>query len=271
MKNVGAMVSKRWIIASVLVILGTAVCIRLGIWQLDRLKQRRAFNARVEAQIEAPELDLNSSKLDENGAVSLFDMEYRKIKAVGNYDFTNQIALKNQYFGNEWGAHLITPLVLEGSQGVILVDRGWIPADDFTSGKWSKFDEPGQITVEGIIRRPQSKAELGSRSDPTPMPGAGTQESWFFINIKRISQQTPYDLLPVYIQQAPDSNWKTLPFRTQPTLELTEGPHMGYAIQWFTFATLLLFGFPVYVYRTNARYQINDGNTKEANMSINKI
>ena len=47
-------------------------------------------------------------------------------------------------------------------------------------------------------------------------------------------------LLPVYIQEAPEPAWQGPPYRSQPTLDLTEGPHMGYAIQWFTFAGLLL-------------------------------
>jgi surfeit locus 1 family protein len=270
MKILRTMLGKRWIIASVVVILGAAVCTRLGIWQLDRLKQRRAFNARVEAQVEAPELDLNNAALDGDGANSLYDMEYRKIKVVGSYDFAHQITLKNQYFGNEWGAHLITPLQLKGSQEVILVDRGWIPAEDFESGDWRKFDEPGTITVEGIIRRPQTKAELGLRRDPTPAPGAGPEKSWFFINIAQISHQTPYNLLPVYIQQAPDSSWKSLPYRTQPTMELTEGPHMGYAIQWFTFAGIMLFGFPFYVSRSEAKHVKRDESNNETKISVSR-
>jgi len=44
-----------------------------------------------------------------------------------------------------------------------------------------------------------------------------------------------------------------LPYRSAPDLELTEGPHMGYAIQWFTFAVLLLGGYPVFVNREESR------------------
>ena len=41
------MFSRAWILATLLVFAGTAFCIRMGIWQLDRLEQRRAFNAQV--------------------------------------------------------------------------------------------------------------------------------------------------------------------------------------------------------------------------------
>ena len=48
------MFTRRWIFTSLLVLAGTALCIRLGIWQLDRLEQRRAFNTHVEAMWAAP-------------------------------------------------------------------------------------------------------------------------------------------------------------------------------------------------------------------------
>jgi surfeit locus 1 family protein len=41
--------SREWFLTTLLVLLGTALCIRLGIWQLDRLEQRRAFNAHIES------------------------------------------------------------------------------------------------------------------------------------------------------------------------------------------------------------------------------
>jgi surfeit locus 1 family protein len=52
------LLTPRWILPTLLAIAGVAVLIRLGIWQLDRLEQRRAFNARVSAQENAPLLDL---------------------------------------------------------------------------------------------------------------------------------------------------------------------------------------------------------------------
>ena len=42
--------SRRWIFATILVLIAMGVMVRLGIWQLNRLEQRRAFNERVLAQ-----------------------------------------------------------------------------------------------------------------------------------------------------------------------------------------------------------------------------
>lgn len=243
------MFSRRWLLATILVLAGVALCVRLGIWQLDRLEKRRLFNARVEAQIDQSPLALSGEALNED----IFNMEYRPVKVSGKYDFNQEIAIINQSFGNEWGVHLVTPLVIAGTDQAILVDRGWIPHQDYQSGDWSKYAEPGIVEVEGVLRRPQSKAEIGGRTDPTPAPGEAQRAAWNFVNIEQIGKQVSYPLLGAYIQQAPNPAWTGLPYRTQPEVEITEGPHMSYALQWFTFAALLGIGYPFFIRRQEHR------------------
>src|SRR5215211_9152981 len=115
------MFQRRWLLATLLVFAGTALCIRLGIWQLDRLEQRRAFNARFEWARKQPVLDLNRDQ-----PPNIADMEWRPVKVTGEYDFANQVALRNQYYDNQYGYHLLTPLLFD--RGAVLVDRGWVPA-----------------------------------------------------------------------------------------------------------------------------------------------
>jgi surfeit locus 1 family protein len=125
---------------------------------------------------------------------------------------------------------------------------------DFTSTDWSQYVEPGIVQVAGVIRASNSKPDYGRRADQIPVAGAGRLDLWNFANVEGISQQVPYSLLPVYIQQAPDPSWKALPYRTQPELDLSEGPHQGYAIQWFIFAAILGLGYPLFIRRQeNAR------------------
>jgi surfeit locus 1 family protein len=239
------MFSRQWILATILVVAGVAVLARLGIWQLDRLHQRRAFNARVTAQISQPPLELTGNAL----RADLNQMEYRTAAVTGIYDPSEEIALRNQYYKDQWGVHLVTPLKISGSDQAILVDRGWIPGDVYQSGNWGQFTEPGLVTVRGVIRLSQSKAELGRRTDPTPSPGEGLLKTWNFVNIPRLSEQVSSSLLPVYIQQVPDPAWSSLPYRTQPELDLSEGPHLGYAFQWFIFAAILGIGYPFFIRR----------------------
>lgn len=243
------MFSRRWILATVLVVIGVAVNVRLGIWQLDRLAQRRSFNARVLAQINQPVLKLDGPALNED----LSGMEYRKVVVIGDYDHSHEVALRNQAWENQVGVHLLTPLQIEGSNAYVLVDRGWVPDSDYVYDGWDQYAEPGKVEVMGVIRASQSKPDFGRRSDPTPVPGGESLKAWYFANVEAISQQVPYTLLPIYVQQAPAPSWTNLPYRTQPDLELSEGPHMGYAIQWFTFGAILGLGYPFFIRRQERR------------------
>lgn len=229
------MFSPKWLLTTLLVFIGTAVCIRLGIWQLDRLEGRRAFNTQVESMRAAEQLDLNV-----NTPADITSMEWRAVTVTGEYDFENQVALRNQYYGNQYGYHLITPLRYNGA--VVLVNRGWIPAD----ADWREFDEPGPVTVTGQIRLGQGKPAFGGVADALPADG-GPLNVWNNLDVKMMSAQFPYPILEVFIQPDVDENDAAPPIPYQPEIELTEGSHFGYALQWFTFATILFVGYPFYL------------------------
>ena len=242
------MFTRKWIFATLLVLAGTALCIRLGIWQLDRLDQRRAFNAHFASMRAMPMLDLNGELPDD-----LAGMEWRSVQVTGEYDFANQVATRNQYYGDQYGYHLITPLRFDPSTGsgltgwAVLVDRGFIPADGNSApGDWRKYDEPGTVTVMGLIRLGQAKPAFGGVADALPVNGARL-EIWNNLNVPSIALQMPYPILPVFIQ--PDVNESDVdhPIPFQPVIELTEGSHFGYAVQWFTFATILFVGYPFFL------------------------
>lgn len=245
---------RRWILTTFLALLAVAVLVRLGFWQLDRLHQRREMNAKVLFQMNQPALDLSGQALDDD----LTSMQYRKAIVEGEYDFSNQVVLINQAYYDQPGGRLFTPLHILNSDKVILVDRGWIPAKDVFSGAWSQYDEPGIVTVAGVMRLPQSKPDIGHISDPTPIPGGERIKTWNLANISQMAQQMPYPLMGVYIQESPDASWSRLPYRTEPELDLTEGSHMSYALQWFTFAATLAIGYPYYVQREERRTSKNN-------------
>lgn len=239
--------TRRWIFATLLVIAAVGVMVRLGIWQLERLAQRKAFNARVTEQIEEPPLELTGDAL----GLDLTSMEYRAVVVSGMYDDTQQVALRNRAYENHLGVDLLTPLVIAGTNRAVLVNRGWIPTEDASPTNWSKFAEPGIVTVRGVIRQSQSKADFGSINDPP-----GKLQWWNLVNVPRIQEQISHSLLPVYIQQSPEETAakvgsvarQIIPIRNPLDVEISEGSHWGYALQWFTFATILALGYPVFVH-----------------------
>ncbi|NJN44120.1 MAG: hypothetical protein HC806_04890, partial [Anaerolineae bacterium] len=95
-------------------------------------------------------------------------------------------------------------------------------------------------------------------------PTGESLPAWNLANVGAISMQIPYPILPIYIQRAPDNSlpadvndWTeaNLPYPGLPELEISEGPHMGYALQWFTFAAILGLGYPIYLSRARKKYE----------------
>lgn len=234
--------SLKWMPITLLLIIAAGVCVGLGIWQLDRLDQRRVFNAHVHTMQALQPLILPAE--DE-----LTKMEYRAVKVSGTYDFANQVAIRNQFYNNQYGYHLLAPLYLQDGEAV-LIDRGWIPSGgNSTPADWRKYDQAGEEILNGVIRLTQITPSFGGVADPTLTPDQTRLPFWVYVNLDRIREQIPYPILPVYIQLNPDPIGIDPPIPQRPILDLSEGPHQGYAIQWFSFATLLLVGYPFYLTR----------------------
>ena len=231
-----------WIFVSIFVIIAAAVMIRLGIWQLDRLAGRRAFNEQVLSQIDQPPLPLTDGVVSGDMEV----LEFRTVQIEGEYDLANTLVLGNQVWNEQIGVHLLTPLKIAGSEIVILVDRGWIPFEDWENGDLKAYDEVGSVNVEGMLRITQTKLGLRDCLDETV--GEAPFQVWC-LALDGIAGYLPYDLLSVYLIQAPEGDQTAAPYRAIPQIEITEGPHLGYAVQWLTFAAILLIGYPFFVRR----------------------
>jgi surfeit locus 1 family protein len=247
--------SRRWLLASVLVLAAAAVMVRLGFWQLDRLEWRKSFNARVEEQIAAAPLELNASNLN----ADLYAMEYRRVTVVGHYLPDDEIVLRNQVwtteFGTELGVSLFTPLLIEGTDSAILIERGWIPQEDADRKSRATYQENGLIEVSGRLRRAETDFGINEwlHPDLTLAPDQQRLDIWNNLNLERIAGQMETQLLPVYLQLQPESNQFDPPYAGWTSPDLSEGSHFGYAIQWFTFATILVVGYPFYVNRQESK------------------
>ncbi len=226
----------RWLVLTLLVITGALVMLRLGVWQLDRLAERRADNAQIQARLDLPAVDLNAPDVD------LHDLVYRHVRLTGAFDPAHEIVLRNQARLGQPGQHIVTPLRLAGSDRAVLVDRGWIPYDQSPAS----YPPPATATIEGVVRASQPRAGWLSPVDATPAPGAPPLAQWYRIDVPAIQNQAPYPLMPLYVQAAPTGDGTNLPAPAI-ELDLSEGPHLGYAIQWFAFTLILLVGYVVLV------------------------
>jgi surfeit locus 1 family protein len=236
-----AIFSKKWIIPTILVVLGMVLLVRLGYWQLDRLQQKRDFNAMMAERWRSEPLDLNTELLPADPG-GFKDLEYRRVSAQGQWDYEHQVLISNQTFQGTGGYVVVTPLVL-GDNRAVLVARGWIPADLAEPAALAQLDEKGGIgtttPIIGLARKSQGLPGGGISTPP-----ATPQSQWYRIDVPAIQGQMPYQLEPGYLEQMPEPGrtYNAMPIRSEP-IALDEGNHLSYAIQWFTFAVVLGFGY----------------------------
>ena len=233
---------RRWILTTILVFAAAIVMVRLGFWQLDRLAQKRAYIASATAALNAAPLDLMA--VEDLDPVAQSD---RMATLVGEYDYDREVVIKNKLYQDQPGFHLLTPMRLQGQDEAVLVDRGWVPAAGFDPTNLSPYREAtGPIRVEGRI-----EAE-----DPRPAQAqlpASPQKEWYRVDIAALQKQTPYPLRPFYVALVPSAGHTGLPYRNPPEIVMDEGPHLGYAFQWFLFAAVVPIVYVLQVRRMDKR------------------
>ncbi|MBE2241086.1 MAG: SURF1 family protein [Caldilineaceae bacterium] len=230
--------SKKWIFFTLLIVLSMAMFVWLGFWQLDRHAQKRSYNALLAERWQQAPFDLNQESLPEN----LDALEYRRVTAQGAFDYARQIVLKSQVYRDAPGIVLVTPFVMEDNRAV-LVARGWVSSDLSAPQSWPALEEPAGAPMIGLIR-PSQAPPNGQPSTPP----AALQTEWHRIDIPAIQAQMPYSLETAWIQQLPEPArpLDRLPVREEP-MALDEGNHLGYAVQWFSFAIIAGFGYIMFV------------------------
>jgi surfeit locus 1 family protein len=206
-----------WLVPTLLL---SALFVRLGFWQLDRLEQKRDLNAAiVRAERESPR------------PIEHVREPYRRVRATGTYHTDDEVVVYGRSLNGRPGNHLLTPLMLEDGRAV-LVDRGWIPSGNDEPPVPAAAPPSGQVVATGILF--PAEADTGGAG----ITGTGKVAVVTKIDVSGIATRLPYGVVPgVYLrmqaQRPPDAG--PLP-RTLPPPEITEGPHLSYAIQWFSFA-----------------------------------
>jgi len=223
-------VRKRHIILIAIAAIVAFTCVRLGFWQLNRLHGRRDVNAMLEARGAQTPATITSLQ---PGA-----MPYRHVTVTGTYDPAHEQILSGRTSQQgDPGNLVLTPLVLRDGTAVI-VDRGWVPLETQTPPVGGAAAAPtGTVTVSGLALPPDQV------SDPpvNPSPALVTR-----IDLGR--GDLPYGLLPVYVLLQDQQ-----PAQAQPEIVappgFDDGPHLSYAIQWFSFATIAVVGCVVLLVR----------------------
>ena len=240
-----------WILSHLFVIACVVAFVNLGFWQLRRLDERRAHNAEVEAAVAEAAVPLDQlvpAGVDATEA-DVDAVAYRPALAQGTYRADQQVLVSNRSYEGAPGWWVLTPLVQDDGTAVV-VNRGWVPFSYTEDGPWTDFEPPaGRVTVQGLVRAPQVRSTGALVAGPQDAE-EGVLRSLARVDVGRLQQQVDESLLPLYLEldaQEPAQSGE-LPIPV-PDPELSEGPHLGYAGQWFLFAALTCIVYPLLLRR----------------------
>lgn len=207
----------------------------LGNWQLGRASEKQSL---LEAQASwVGQAALPVSELDSVTAAQ----RYRPVLAQGRYLGQRQVLIDNQIYNGQAGYRVLTPLITEIDEGIVLVDRGWVSAGGTREVLPNPPPPAGFLTLQGELDNPPRMAlRLGS--------SIVAQDGWPLLlvdfDVGEISQRLEREVFPMILRLAQDQPGRLL-MPPSAVAQFGPGRHLSYAVQWFALAAAVVIIFLV--------------------------
>jgi surfeit locus 1 family protein len=201
-----------------------AVLIGLGTWQVQRLAWKTELIARIADAEAAPAIPLPAEP-----------EPFTKVFVTGRFDHAREALLGLEVRGATLGARLLTPLLREGADP-ILVDRGWVPVQ----GDRPITRPEGEQRVTGFIREGETAGRFAAADD---VPGRRfyTFDPAAIGAALGLPRVAPFGLTAMGEGGGLPEPARTLP---RPT-----NNHLGYVVTWYGVAAALAGVFLVWARR----------------------
>jgi len=218
--------SRRSIVFCAFAVVAAALFVRLGFWQLARLRAKVQRNAVIAAQQRTRPVQFASLPPDTVAA------RYRRAVVTGAFDYEHELVVSGRTHQGSPGVELVTPLRVPGSDTVVLVNRGWVYSPNAAAVDRGRWRERDSATVTGYVElyAPDAPATTAA-TDPRIVRRLSRRE---------VASRIPAPLAPYYLVATGDTASAHPVRREMPVLD--EGSHRGYAIQWFAFAAIAIVG-----------------------------
>lgn len=209
-------------IAALLVLL----CVIAANWQYQRGVNRHAKNFKIEANVKLPAISLSDVK-DFKGN------EWRTVTVTGNFDPNHEVLLRNHYnTDGKYGFEYLTLFKanLDSKTVNFWVDRGWVQAGATATTRPVTPATPTMpLQLTGRLRLDDSLPHGSFFA----LPAKGELINSWNLKSKVRTENFYIDLINA------DGITPTDPAELP---ELSDGPHMAYALQWLFFAGLIIYG-----------------------------
>jgi|CXWK01.1.fsa_nt_gi cytochrome oxidase assembly protein ShyY1 len=228
----------KWLAFHLLCLAVIVAMVSLGLWQLRRLDEKREFNDRVRSTTNEPVAPLTDVMEELRGAGGLEDVEYRRVEITATYE-ARQFEIVNVSQDGVSGHDQVAAVELHDGT-MVIVNRGFAP------GAQALPQLPmGEVTIIGRLRQ-SKRAGTGQTADD------GSQELTEIrrVDLEVLAQQFDQPLQPLYIELLTEDGETPAGLTPIAFPSLGEGPHMGYAVQWFIFSISVAAGWVLAVRRS---------------------
>jgi len=210
------------LLKTIFAIILVALCLIAANWQYERGMARSAKNSVIEANAMKPTVSLESISIIANS-------EWQLVNFTGEFDTTHEVLLRNRYNSEgKYGFQYLT--LFKSGERQFWVDRGWVQAGPTALARPKVPSTPiGELSITGRIRLDNALP----KGSFFALPASGNLINDWNLRSKIETENFYIDLVdgPGVKPEVP----ATLP-------ELSDGPHLAYALQWLFFAALTIYG-----------------------------
>ncbi|MFR9794992.1 SURF1 family protein [Streptomyces sp. MS06] len=229
------LLTRQWVILTLVAIALIPTMIRLGFWQLHRHEHKVALNHVIGDSLAAPPVPAET--MTSPGATVKHADLYRRVTAKGRFDTAHEEVVRRRTSADgKIGYHVLTPFVLDDGR-VLLVNRGWIPVGGSQTA-FPRIPAPtrGETTVTGRLMPDETTAESGIKN----VKGLPERQV-MLINSGREADRLGRKVLGGYVELTAPAPEGGSPEPIPDPEHDDIGPHLAYAIQWWLFTA----GVPV--------------------------
>jgi len=228
--KLGAVIIRvNWIIGLfVLMTFGTFV--RLGIWQIDRAGEKVALQEALQAERQQAAVALD----DLPDRMDTADLQGQHVVLEGEFLNERVILLAPRIYNTAVGYEVVTPFRLQSNGQLVLVNRGWIPVKHAEDSALNLQPVAGFLKLTAQIHIPEVSL----------VESQGTETTWpiqmRFLNIEYVSLLLGEEVFPYPVRMTEGQT--AVLVRNWPAVNVDISVNLGYALQWFFFALVVLIG-----------------------------
>lgn len=219
------MIRWRAVVLTTATAVAVVVTALMGAWQMGRANEKIQLQSLIESR--AQEAPWGNDEV--LGSTGPDDGLHRRVRLEGTWQNNATVLLDNRPMGGRVGFWVVSPLLLKGSERVVLVNRGWVARDFMDRTRIPPFETPdGVIEIQGRLTPPVSALFELAQTPPGPIRQN--------VILNDFARETGLDFLSVTVAQTDPSAGGLS--REWPVITAKVHTHYGYAAQWFSLSAL---------------------------------